>query len=132
MDWFDLAVQETLKVFFSTSLKASVLLEKRTINLSSQEGLGQWVSSADVPSPTCPGYTAVLAVLTRGGEGTVATIGWRPGMLIETPEHPGWPTERHPPQNTSGAWSRTLKGNGLSKGVIGQVVREDLSEEGAL
>ena len=53
-------------------------------------------------------------------------------MLIETPQRPGWPTERHPAKNTSGAWSRTLKGNSLSEGAIGQVVREGLSEEGTL
>ena len=62
----------------------------------------------------------------------MATIGRRPEMLIETPQRPGWPTERHPAKNTSGAWSRTLKGNSLSEGAIGQVVREGLSEEGTL
>lgn len=38
------------------------------------------------------------------------------------PERSGWPTGRRPAQNASGAWSRALKGNGLSKGAIGWVV----------
>lgn len=76
--------------------------------------------------------TQQYAVLTGGGEVAVATIGWRPGMLLETPQRSGWPTGRRPAQNASGAWSRALKGNGLSKGAIGWVVREGLSEEGTL